>query len=214
MLCPHGGTSTTADARSCGACRRPLPGRVAATATLTPPPADARAESAETDSVRLEPTPPPLTGQDSEAETRLGNPADSLTDSAIRRADARPPVRPPNSPATLIGPLAPGQPFGVRYRVLAPSVPAEWGRLQAWDEELGVAVALKIVRPEITAVRSVKTEMERFKRELLLAREVTTERRRIHDLGTSAVSSISMPFIEGQSLAAASPLRKPRFLTR
>jgi serine/threonine protein kinase/Tfp pilus assembly protein PilF len=222
MLCPHCGTSTTADARSCGACRRPLPGRVAATATLTPPPAGAGAESAETDPAGLEPTPPPLTGPDSEAETRLSNPADSLTDSAIRRADAPPPgsgLR--SSPGdTPIGPLAPGEPFGVRYRVLRVLGAGGMGVVyKAWDEELGVAVALKIVRPEITAEPFVGQEMERrFKRELLLAREVTHRNVvRIHDLGdVDGIKYISMPFIEGQSLAArltaASKLAVPEAL--
>ncbi len=77
---------------------------------------------------------------------------------------------------------------------------------KAWDEELGVAVALKIVRPEITADPFVGREMERrFKRELLLAREVTHRNVvRIHDLGdVEGIKYISMPFIEGQSLAAS-----------
>ena len=77
---------------------------------------------------------------------------------------------------------------------------------KAWDEELGVAVALKIVRPEITADPFVGQEMERrFKRELLLAREVTHRNVvRIHDLGdVEGIKYISMPFIEGQSLAAS-----------
>jgi tetratricopeptide (TPR) repeat protein len=76
---------------------------------------------------------------------------------------------------------------------------------KAWDEELGVAVALKIVRPEITTDPMIEAEMERrFKRELLLAREVTHRNVvRIHDLGdVDGIKYISMPFIEGQSLAA------------
>ena len=205
MLCPHCGTST-ADARFCGACRRPLERRVTATATLTPPPAGADAGSAEADPARQEPTFPPSTSDGSEAETRLSNPADSLTDSAIRRADS-PPFGLRSPPGdTHIGPLAPGEPFGVRYRVLRVLGAGGMGVVyKAWDEELGVAVALKIVRPEITADPFIGQEMERrFKRELLLAREVTHRNVvRIHDLGdVDGIKYISMPFIEGQSLAA------------
>ena len=208
MLCPHCGTSTNADGRLCAACQRPLPGRVAATATLTPPPADTRAGSGETVQVRTEPTAPGLPGQDSEAETRLGHPAESLTDSAIRRADAPQAGSGQrfSSEESHVGPLAPGEPFGVRYRVLRLLGAGGMGVVyKAWDEELGVAVALKIVRPEITADPFVGREMERrFKRELLLAREVTHRNVvRIHDLGdVEGIKYISMPFIEGQSLAA------------
>ncbi len=76
---------------------------------------------------------------------------------------------------------------------------------KAWDEELGVAVALKVIRPEITAHPEVGREVERrFKRELLLSREVTHHNVvRIHDLGDIAgIKYISMSFINGRSLAA------------
>lgn len=76
---------------------------------------------------------------------------------------------------------------------------------EAWDEELGVAVALKVIRPEITADPIVAGEVERrFKRELLLSREVTHRNVvRIHDLGEiDGIKYISMSFIDGRSLAA------------
>ena len=75
---------------------------------------------------------------------------------------------------------------------------------QAWDEELGVAVALKVVRPEVTADPEGAQEVERrFKRELLLARQVTHKHVvRIHDLGEiGGVKYITMPFVEGEDLA-------------
>ena len=159
--------------------------------------------------MRPEPTPPGLTGQDSDAETRLNHQSDSLTDSAIRRADSPQSGSGQRSSSneSHVGPLAPGQPFGVRYRVLSVLGAGGMGVVyKAWDEELGVAVALKIVRPEITADPFVGQEMERrFKRELLLAREVTHRNVvRIHDLGdVEGIKYISMPFIEGQSLAAS-----------
>ena len=66
---------------------------------------------------------------------------------------------------------------------------AAWARsIRRWDQELGVAVALKVIRPEATADPFAAAEMERrFKRELLLARQVTHANVvRIHDLGEIA----------------------------
>jgi serine/threonine protein kinase/tetratricopeptide (TPR) repeat protein len=145
-----------------------------------------------------------VVGSGSNAETRLVAGADALTDSAIRLADS--PANRSSANDGPHGPLAPGEPLGARYRVLRVLGAGGMGVVyKAWDEELGVAVALKVVRPEITADPFVGPEMERrFKRELLLAREVTHRNVvRIHDLGdVDGLKYISMPFIEGQSLAA------------
>ena len=76
---------------------------------------------------------------------------------------------------------------------------------QAWDEELGVGVALKVIRPEVMADPHSAHDIERrFKRELLLARQVTHRNVvRIHDLGeVNGTKYITMPFIEGTSLAS------------
>ena len=75
---------------------------------------------------------------------------------------------------------------------------------QAWDDELGVAVAIKVVRPEVTADPLVAAQLERlFKRELLLAREVTHKNVvRIHDLGEiDGIKYITMPYVQGRDLA-------------
>jgi serine/threonine protein kinase/Flp pilus assembly protein TadD len=75
---------------------------------------------------------------------------------------------------------------------------------RAWDAELGVEVALKVIRPEIAADPTAAAEIERrFKRELLLARQVTHPNIiRIHDLGDiDGIKYITMPFIEGSDLA-------------
>src|SRR5260221_12868345 len=55
----------------------------------------------------------------------------------------------------------------------------------AWDTELSVSVAIKVIRPEIMANPSAGADVERrFKRELLLARQVTHKHFvRIHGLG-------------------------------
>ena len=75
---------------------------------------------------------------------------------------------------------------------------------QAWDEELGLAVALKTIRPEVMSDPITAADVERrFKRELLLARQVTHRHVvRIHDLGeVDGVKYLTMPFIEGQTLS-------------
>jgi eukaryotic-like serine/threonine-protein kinase len=75
---------------------------------------------------------------------------------------------------------------------------------QAWDSELGVAVAIKVIRPEATADALVAADVERrFKRELVLARQVTHKNVvRIHDLGEiNGIKYITMPYVEGADLA-------------
>jgi tetratricopeptide (TPR) repeat protein len=75
---------------------------------------------------------------------------------------------------------------------------------QAWDDALGVSVALKIIRPEITADPGMARDLEkRFKRELLLARQVTHKNVvRIHDLGEiDGIKYLTMPYIQGRDLA-------------
>jgi serine/threonine protein kinase len=104
------------------------------------------------------------------------------------------------------GPLATSQDFGSRYHILRLLGVGGMGAVyQAWDAELGMAVALKVVRPEATANAEVAREMERrFKQELVLARKVTHKNVvRIHDLGTiDGIKYITMPYLEGADLAS------------
>ena len=75
---------------------------------------------------------------------------------------------------------------------------------QAWDDELGLAVALKVIKPEVSADPWVASKVEhRFKRELLLARQVTHKHVvRIHDIGEiNGIKYLTMAFIEGRDLA-------------
>jgi hypothetical protein len=84
------------------------------------------------------------------------------------------------------GPLAVGQAFGPRYHIIRLLGIGGMGAVyQAWDAELGVAVAIKVIRPEAMADPTTAAEIgRRFKRELLLARQVTHKNVvRIHDLG-------------------------------
>ena len=76
---------------------------------------------------------------------------------------------------------------------------------QAWDAELEVAVAVKVIRPEVLRDPVSAAEVERrFKRELLLARQVTHRNVvRIHDLGEiDGIKYITMPHIKGEELGA------------
>jgi serine/threonine protein kinase/tetratricopeptide (TPR) repeat protein len=103
------------------------------------------------------------------------------------------------------GPLEVGQAFGERYQILKVLGVGGMGAVyQAFDQELGVAVALKVIRPEIAADPRAADEIERrFKRELLLARQVTHKNVvRIHDLGDiDGIKYITMPYIHGSDLA-------------
>ena len=108
-------------------------------------------------------------------------------------------------PPLSIGPLTSGQAFGTRYHIIRALGAGGMGIVyQAWDAELGVAVALKVIRPEVLLDPDSAGEVERrFKRELVLARQVTHKHVvRIHDLGElNGIKYLTMPFIEGENLA-------------
>ena len=102
-----------------------------------------------------------------------------------------------------VGPLKIGQSFGQRYHIIKLLGAGGMGAVyQAWDAELGVAVALKVIR---TSKRRVSPELEkRFKNELLLARSVTHKSVvRIHDLGEiEGTKYITMSYVQGEDLSA------------
>jgi eukaryotic-like serine/threonine-protein kinase len=108
-------------------------------------------------------------------------------------------------PGPPIGPLNAGQSFGTRYHIIKALGAGGMGVVyQAWDAELGVAVALKVIRPEVLLDPGSAGEVERrFKRELVLARQVTHKHVvRIHDLGElHGIKYLTMPFVEGENLA-------------
>jgi serine/threonine protein kinase/tetratricopeptide (TPR) repeat protein len=103
------------------------------------------------------------------------------------------------------GPLQVGQSFGPRYHIIkALGVGGMGAVYQAWDSELAEAVAIKVIRPEAMANPQAAWEMEkRFKRELLLARQVTHRNVvRIHDLGEiEGIKYITMSFVDGTDLS-------------
>lgn len=119
-------------------------------------------------------------------------------------------TRPGTSPGTHLyadtGPLAPGSAFGARYHIIRLLGMGGMGAVyQAWDDALGEAVALKVIRPEITADPAAARDVERrFKRELQLARQVTHKHVvRIHDLGEiDGIKYLTMPYVQGSDLAS------------
>jgi tetratricopeptide (TPR) repeat protein len=112
------------------------------------------------------------------------------------------------APATGLGPpdsLQPGQKFGERYTILKKLGAGGMGAVyQAWDESLGIAVALKVIRLDAATSPAETRQLEaRFKRELLLARQVSHPNVvRIHDLGQlGATTYLTMAYVEGADLA-------------
>src|SRR5262245_51596242 len=84
------------------------------------------------------------------------------------------------------GPMPTGYVFASRYRIDRVLGTGGMGAVyQAFDQELEIPLALKIIRPDITANATVAHDFEqRFKQELLMARQVTHRNViRIHDLG-------------------------------
>jgi tetratricopeptide (TPR) repeat protein/TolB-like protein len=111
----------------------------------------------------------------------------------------------PQTHHNFFGPLAPGTSFGNRYRIIRLLGAGGMGAVyQAWDDELGEAVALKVIRPEANDPDAVRGLERRFKRELVLARQVTHKNVvRIHDLGEiGGIKYLTMPYIQGSDLAA------------
>ena len=90
---------------------------------------------------------------------------------------------------------------------------------QAYDDELGVAVAIKtILHGDGSDAHTLRDQVSRFKSELLLARQVTHKNVvRIHDLGEfSGLKYITMSYVAGETLAALvarnGPLPVPQVL--
>ena len=108
-------------------------------------------------------------------------------------------------PSAVIGPLSQGQNFGARYHIIRLLGIGGMGAVyQAWDEVLGIAVAIKVIRPEaLTDPRAAAEVERRFKRELLLARQVTHKNVvRIHDIGEiNGIKYITMAYVKGTDLS-------------
>jgi serine/threonine protein kinase len=142
------------------------------------------------------------TPQTDDAATRLAPPAPGGSTAGLKRTGTG---RTPGNGHKGEGPLEVGQAFGTRYHIIRVLGVGGMGAVyQAWDAELGVSVAVKVIRPEIAADPEAAREIERrFKRELLLARQVTHKNVvRIHDLGEiDGIKYITMPYLDGSDLA-------------
>jgi eukaryotic-like serine/threonine-protein kinase len=142
---------------------------------------------------------------DSPTQYTPGNgssPADAptiRTDTATTKAAAA-----TGGPRAVVGPLPIGKDFG-RYHIIRMLGIGGMGAVyQAWDGELEVAVAIKVIRPESLKDPRAAAEVEgRFKRELLLARQVTHKNVvRIHDIGEiDGIKYITMDYVKGTDLA-------------
>jgi len=96
--------------------------------------------------------------------------------------------------------LAPGALLAGRYRILRLVGAGGMGVVyRARDEQLGVDVAVKLLRPERAGQRQTR---ERFVKELILARQVSHRSVvRIHDLGRDGdLEFLTMDLVEGRSL--------------
>jgi serine/threonine protein kinase/tetratricopeptide (TPR) repeat protein len=212
MRCPNCGREGLWPGDRCAACqaRRPSP----VLSVLTPVPDDA-------ETVFLGASVRPSPGAARADADTTGLPGGSADDSDTT---GLPPsaggVRHLPSPQTNTGPLAISQQFGTRYIIVRLLGIGGMGAVyQAWDAELSVTVALKVVRPEVMGDPAAARDIERrFKQELLLARQVTHRNVvRIHDLGEiDGIKYITMPYIEGEDLSsvlrAAGSLPVPRVM--
>jgi eukaryotic-like serine/threonine-protein kinase len=102
------------------------------------------------------------------------------------------------------GTLSPGVKLGTRYTIIKLLGRGGMGAVyQAWDDDLGVAVAIKTIVADADAdEHATHATEQRFKRELLLARQVSHKNVvRIHDLGeVDGQKYITMSYIEGETL--------------
>jgi serine/threonine protein kinase/Flp pilus assembly protein TadD len=130
----------------------------------------------------------------SEAPTTFGESPTMMTPSPVAGG----------GPGGEQGPLKLGEQFG-RYTIIKMLGMGGMGAVyQAWDKELEVVVALKVIRPEALRDPAAEQEIERrFKRELLLARQVTHKNVvRIHDLGEiRGIKYITMSYVNGTDLS-------------
>jgi eukaryotic-like serine/threonine-protein kinase len=110
------------------------------------------------------------------------------------------PVRVHDQPAATLPALKAGSIVGGRYEILGLLGVGGMGAVyKANDREVDRVVVLKVIRPELAGNPEI---LQRFKQELILARQVTHKNViRIYDLGEAdGVKFISMEYIEGQDL--------------
>src|SRR5436190_7027175 len=164
-------------------------------------------------------TPPPQTGVsqqfDSEAPTILHHEVghDAATVIELSHPSEAPtvletPARAPSRPVTKVAAsnwssaflLPIGSILANRYEILQMLGEGGMGAVyKARDNELDRVIALKVIRPELASNPEI---LQRFKQELVLARQVTDRNIiRIFDLGEAdGIRFITMEYVEGTSL--------------
>ena len=186
--------------------------------------ADHTPDPGSTTSITGELTGPPP-GPEPEPETSL-RPEVTAPSAALTFAPASPDddpertIAPPSAAYVGGDGLVPGTKLGTRYTVLKTLGRGGMGAVyQAYDDELGVAVAIKtILHGDGSDAHTLRDQVTRFKSELLLARQVTHKNVvRIHDLGEfSGLKYITMSYVAGETLAAliarGGPLPVPQVL--
>jgi serine/threonine protein kinase/tetratricopeptide (TPR) repeat protein len=209
--CPHCGAANAVEAACCTACTHSFPladseqptgyyetARSAGSGAAAPDDGEGPTELGTARSGGARP-------EDGEAPTELRGPGATDVDEREAPTEYSSPSAGSTPRSSREGPLEVGQKFG-RYLIIKLLGLGGMGAVyRAWDEELGVGVALKIVRPEIATDPEAARELEkRFKRELLLARQVTHPNVvRIHDLGEiDGIKYITMPYVDGFELSA------------
>jgi tetratricopeptide (TPR) repeat protein/predicted Ser/Thr protein kinase len=117
-----------------------------------------------------------------------------------------PPETPMHLAVNAAAALSGGSAFGLgvvfanRYEIIKTLGEGGMGAVyKAHDRELGRDVALKVIKPELANNPQI---LQRFKQELILARQVTDRNIiRIFDLGeASGIKFITMEYIEGQNI--------------
>ena len=108
----------------------------------------------------------------------------------------------PAGPTSTVGLLLlqPGTILGNRYEIVQILGEGGMGAVyKAKDIELGRVIALKVIRPELASNPEI---LQRFKQELILARQITDRNViRIFDLGEAeGTKFITMEYVEGESL--------------
>jgi len=148
-------------------------------------------------------TPPPRGGSvGSDAPTVIGQPSQTpLANASNAPTFINTGQSPkPGSSYSGVGRLENGALLGRRYEIICILGEGGMGAVyKAKDLELKRVVALKVIRPELAVDPDI---IERFKQELILARQVTHRNViRIYDLGESeGFKFITMEFVEGNDL--------------
>lgn len=171
------------------------PGEGDATALLTPPPDSSGARVVPSDAPTLVGTSDsPTIVETSDSPTI----ADVAPSDALTLVDAGPTNTSASSGVQPI--LLPGVVLAQRYEIICMLGEGGMGAVyKARDRELDRPVALKVIRPDLARNKAM---IDRFKQELLLARQVTHRNViRIYDLGEAqGLKFITMEFIEGEDL--------------